>query len=566
MNYLHFSFEGRTERLIAVGRVVLASFSLIAIWLDPSTPAKYAELTYSLLVGYVIYALVMALLVAATYGSLLRLRLVTHVFDLAIFCVFIYLTEGPTSPFFLYFVFSILCGALRWQWSGTLWTAVFSLGAYVLMGFFAEAFLHDPAFELNRFIMRAAYLGVVAVLFGYLGVHESQRRGQLAQLAAWPRAPLLDLEKLLGQIMREAQRILKTRRILMVWEESEEPWLHLAQFSGGKLEISRKASGSFALVAEALEGKSFFSQDVRQSSAVVVDSVSHAAERWDGPPVNDELRGMFDITSVLSVSLMGENFSGRLFILDPPGLTTDDLVLAEIVAAQIVASVDLHYFLQRLKQVATVGERIRLSRDLHDGVLQSVTTAGLQLRVAEQLLDSDVASAKAQIARVQELIVQEQRDLRSFIESLKPTPSGAVETDFKLTRMLEELAQSVERQWSLHVELKMEGLKEQVPASLGHEIYQLIREGIINAARHAQASVVRVNLQADDDSVRIDVADNGRGFSFRGRYDDATLASSGFGPAILRSRVAALGGSLDIDSSESGSRLELILPLSRAES
>jgi hypothetical protein len=239
-----------------------------------------------LLVGYVIYALVMALVVTATYGSLVRLRLIAHVFDLAVFSVFIYLTEGPTSPFFLYFVFSILCGALRWQLRGTLWTAVFALAAFVAMGFFAEAFLHDPAFELNRFIMRGSYLGVVAVLFGYLGLHESQRRNQLSQLAEWPRAPLLDLEKLLAQIMAEAQSILKTQRVLMVWEESQEPWLHLALFAGGKLARSRKPTGSFAsLVAEPLEGKSFFSQDLRQSSAVAVDGVSHEAQLWRGAPV-----------------------------------------------------------------------------------------------------------------------------------------------------------------------------------------------------------------------------------------------------------------------------------------
>jgi signal transduction histidine kinase len=460
-----------------------------------------------------------------------------------------------------------LCGTLRWQWRGTLWTAVVALTAFVAMGFYAEYILQDPAFELNRFIMRAAYLGVVAGLFGYLGLHESQRRSQLSQLAAWQRAPLLDLEKLLAQIMGEARSILRTQRVLMVWEESEEPWIHLVLFSDGKLERSRKPTGSFAsLVAEPLEGKSFFSQDVRQSSAVAVDGDTHAAQRWHGAPVNDELQRMFDITSVLSVNVSGENFTGQLFFLDRPALTTDDLVLAEVVAAQIVMSVDLCYFLQRLKQVATVGERIRLSRDLHDGVLQSITTAGLQLRVAAQMLDTDVASAKEQIAKVQELIIQEQRDLRSFIESLKPTPLGAVEADFKLTQLLEELAQSVERQWSLHVELKMDGLLDEVPASLGREVYQLIHEGMINAARHSQASLVQVDLKSDGENVRIAVADNGRGFPFRGRYDDAALASRGLGPAILRSRVAALGGSLNIESTDSGARLELILPFSPAES
>jgi signal transduction histidine kinase len=562
-----FSFEGRTERLIALGRVVLASFSLLAIWFDPSEPANYAALTYSLLAGYVVYALGLASLVWTSSGSIFRLRLVTHVFDLGVFSVFIYLTEGPTSPFFLYFVFSILCGTLRWQWQGTLWTAVAALAAFLGMGFYAQHILQDPSFEFNRFIMRAVYLAVVAVLFGYLGVHESQRRIQLSQLAAWPHAPLLDLDEVLEQIMREARSILNTRRVLVAWEEPEEPWLWLVLFADGRLQRSRHPPESFApLVAMPLEGKNFFSQDALDSATVAVDSDREELHHWQGESINADLRRRYDICSVLSPILLGENFKGRLFFLDSSRFTMDDLVLAEIVAAQFVASMDLFYFLQRLREVATVGERTRMSRDLHDGVLQSISTVGLRLRVASQLLDTDVASAKKELANLQDLILQEQRELRSFIERLKPTPLGAVDADFKLKQLLEELARSVERQWSLHVELTMHDLEREVPASLGREIYQLVREGIINAARHAHASVVQVILGADERNVHIAVCDDGRGFPFRGRYDDATLASSGLGPAMLRNRVASLGGRLQIQSSESGARLELTVPVPRAES
>ena len=65
---------------------------------------------------------------------------------------------------------------------------------------------------------------------------------------------------------------------------------------------------------------------------------------------------------------------------------------------------------------------------------------------------------------------------------------------------------------------------------------------LLRFARHAHASVVQVDLQADDHNARLTVSDNGCGFPFRGHYDDAALTSTGFGPAIIKSRVASLGG------------------------
>ena len=63
--------------------------------------------------------------------------------------------------------------------------------------------------------------------------------------------------------------------------------------------------------------------------------------------------------------------------------------------------------------------------------------------------------------------------------------------------------------------------------------------------------------------MRIDISDNGRGFPFRGRFDQAALAAMAAGPITLKSRVASLGGSLSINSTESGAQLEIEVPLSR---
>src|SRR5262245_26912617 len=131
---VQYSSQSRVERLIAAGRAILAASSLFAIWLNPSEPLKHAHVAYTLLALYLVYAVLLGAWVWSTADSLARLRLASHVVDLAAFTVFMYFTEGPTSPFFLYFVFALVCATLRWQWRGTPWTAAASLAAFPAVG------------------------------------------------------------------------------------------------------------------------------------------------------------------------------------------------------------------------------------------------------------------------------------------------------------------------------------------------------------------------------------------------------------------------------------------------
>ena len=101
------------ERMIAAARVMLASTSLLAIWLDPAEPARSTEVAYALHVGYVAYSLIVAASARRRFiGN--TFALVTHISDVVVFSVFQYLTLGPSSPFFVYFIFSLFCGAIRW--------------------------------------------------------------------------------------------------------------------------------------------------------------------------------------------------------------------------------------------------------------------------------------------------------------------------------------------------------------------------------------------------------------------------------------------------------------------
>jgi signal transduction histidine kinase len=160
---------------------------------------------------------------------------------------------------------------------------------------------------------------------------------------------------------------------------------------------------------------------------------------------------------------------------------------------------------------------------------------------------------------VQRLLTAEQRDLRFYIQELKPRPrrEGEVSLAFQVT----ELVHRIELEWGLRAELRTEGLEEPIPGSLAREVYNVIREALVNAARHGEASAVRLEVRMEEaDRLCITVADNGRGFPFQGRLSHSDLAERSLGPRNLFERVSSLQGTLDLESGAGGARLEIALP------
>jgi signal transduction histidine kinase len=185
----------------------------------------------------------------------------------------------------------------------------------------------------------------------------------------------------------------------------------------------------------------------------------------------------------------------------------------------------------------------------------------LQMAAVRRLLEENLHAARDHLLEIQRLIADEQRDLRFLVRELKSATLDAAKTDFSLATRLEAVSKQIERQWGLRVELDVKLSGPQLPTELAHEIYYIVHEALVNAARHACASAVCATIEQQSDRVQIAVADNGRGFPFQGRYTLAALMSLQLGPAMLRDRVASLGGTLALDSTAAGSRLAICLPL-----
>lgn len=554
----------RAERLIASSRLVLAAFSLIAIWLDPYRPATHEPTLYLLLLGYVTFALLVAVVVWLAHVPLVRLGLVTHVLDLLVFSLLTYLTEGPTSPFVTYFTFSLVAATLRWQWRGVLWTTAAALIAFNGAGIYASEVLNDPAFEENRFVVRSVYLAVMAGLLAYLGAYEERRRRELSELAAWPATRVRGPELPEPEVLESTARILGARQVVLAWEEADEPWLHLASWCEGEFHAWREAPGTFQpVVAEQLGALTFLSKDVRAAVPIVLHRDHQVPQAWRGTPIHPALQARFDITSVLCLPLRGECFEGHLLALDKPHMTVDDLLLGEVVAHEVASSMDQSLLSRRLRGAAAAEERMRLSRDLHDGVLQSLTGAALQLETVQRLWEAEPRAARERLVAIQRLIIEEQRDLRLSVHASKVAPIWLAPGFAGLDTGLRQLIHRLESVWGLRVDLRLERLDDRSSDLLASDICFIVQEALVNAARHAAASQVCVAVGRENGRVHVAVSDNGRGFPFEGDYDHAKLDALQLGPAMLKERVKSLGGSLAIHSSPAGARLDILLPRGR---
>jgi signal transduction histidine kinase len=435
---------------------------------------------------------------------------------------------------------------------------------FIGMGIYTGEIIRDPAFELNRFIIRSVYLTLIAILLCYLGAYGDRIRSELSELAAWPQIIPKKAQVMIREMLEYAAGILRAPRMVLAWEEKEEPWIYFASWSHNDFQYTHEPPDIFeSLVAEPLQGNNFLCLNTRVSVPTVLHTSPSGLQSWHSKPLNSAFQERFDVNAVISLSMEGVGLKGRLFVLDKKGMTTDDLVLGGIVAHEMVIQMDYFYMLRQLQQATVAEERIRMARDLHDGLLQSMTGAALQLETVQQLIETDPHMAQQQLLEIQHLIAAEQKDLRCQIQDMKTSSLSFQRMDTDLATRLEELAELIERHWNIQVEI-VKHLTTGIPHALAQEIYSIVRESLTNAARHANASSVRAEINVNDNHVNITVSDNGHGFRFQGQYDHAALTNLKLGPVTLKERVTALGGSLNIESKDTGARLEITIPFTQA--
>jgi signal transduction histidine kinase len=540
--------RARVGRLIATCRVVLAAFAVVAVFVDPDMAGMTAKARL-VVVPMMMYAFVL-LVVAWNVHAPTRFFLGTvHGLDFALYTVMIYLTRGASSPFFVFFLFLVFCAMLRFGTKAVVWTGAAAAAAYVALAISQEAIRSDPGYLL----LRVSSLGVVTTLIAYISAHQERSLRDMKQLAVWP-ADVSPASESMYEGLAHAMSLLRAKCAMVAWEAGEDPWLHLAMLDDTGFSTSKEGPEA-SIVAHELRAASFFVV-MPGDDAVVVDD-ANVPRRWRGEVLGDVVSSRFTPRSILSAPLRGDVVRGRFFAFDAPEPTIDDLVLTRVAAGLIAARLAQTHFVDRLRSGAVAEERMRLARNLHDWLLQSLTGASLQLEVARRAL-GDGHPAADRLVKIQELLETDQRELRVFISQLRPARDGGATPN--LHSRLASLADRFRRQWNVHVDVSMTPTVPIIPEGLAGEIYSLVSEAVANAAKHAMARQILARVQIDTEDVVMSIDDDGRGFPFLGVYTLEELNEQKRGPVTLKERVESLSGSLSLYSTAEGSRIEIRIP------
>ncbi|MGA7616487.1 MAG: histidine kinase [Thermoanaerobaculia bacterium] len=370
----------------------------------------------------------------------------------------------------------------------------------------------------------------------------------------------LEPATLIREALQQIAELFQTERAMVLFEAHDEPWLHLARVFRGEFEMRSDPPTELGeVVHSSLDSLPFHLADC-DSDRVLVQGPAARSRRSVTAPVQKAFCERHSIRRALVLPISGEIIQGHLFLLDVPEPDRESFMAAILAADVFVSRFEHSSRMVESRDDAVRKERVRVARDLHDGLLQSFTGVVLQLETVHELLERNPGEARSLLTQTEGMIMADQRDLRFYVEQLRPQPRR-VEREFDLQAQIEQLRERYRIQWGLETELSFGSIDPLVAKSLGWETYRIITEALTNAVRHGQATHARVEISSGNDRLAVVVDDNGCGFPFRGRHSLAELTEMHQAPSTLGERVTALNGDVTVESRDTGSRLEISIPL-----
>lgn len=197
-------------------------------------------------------------------------------------------------------------------------------------------------------------------------------------------------------------------------------------------------------------------------------------------------------------------------------------------------------------------ERQRLSRQIHDGPAQALSNFILQTEIAMRLMDVDAAQAREELNNLKTSAMGTFQKVRNFIFELRPMMLD----DLGLVPTVRRYADAFKEQAGLDINVTVTGAERRLEPYLEVMLFRAIQELLGNAARHSQATLVKIMLDMGEDRVRVSVDDNGKGFD-----PDSIQQSNSLGLKLIRERAEMLGGNFEIDSNiGKGTRVSFAVP------
>jgi signal transduction histidine kinase len=300
------------------------------------------------------------------------------------------------------------------------------------------------------------------------------------------------------------------------------------------------------------EGHGLLGLIIRENRSFRIPDINADPRRFGFPPDHPPM------TSFLGVPITVKGISlGRLYLTNRIGaaeFSEADRSLVETFALHAGIAMENARLHEQLQRLAVVDERERISKDLHDGIIQNMYGVGLSLEDVPELMVEDRAEATARVERAIDAIHLSIQDIRNFIFGLRPELLEGVSLVVGLAALVEEYRHNM----IVDLELRVPGAVPEPAAEVTGHLLAIVSESLSNVVRHSRASRADLEVTAPDDGATLELSleDNGVGF------DPARVVKLGHqGMANTRERAALVGCTVAIDSRPgAGTRVVIHVP------
>jgi signal transduction histidine kinase len=544
------------ERQLTFARPIIVLLALLALLDHPLTPSSGSAFTF--LLGYLIFAVTLVIFYRVFEARNLFLPLII---DLGALVLFLYLSPWQTAVWFPYLYVAFAAGG---RWGSR--AAVFLLGALSL------ALVLRAALQVELHPMRViSWLALLGATFaagvGLAFLGDLSRRSAAENDFLTRITSSLQVDHGIAESFRlfldELAHAFNAQQALLIFRDHELERIFLWRVVAGQTErISPqnlpyfRADGflmddmNAVLCWNSLEGQGQgFGWDRRNGHKIKI------LPRLPGPSQQE-----LGIRCFMSAAFeqAGEP-AGRLFVVNTLNPSTvQDLRWLERIARNFSAPAENLFLLRHIRARAIEGERGRISRDLHDGILQTLLSIEIQLDVLRRRLPAAPDHAASGLAALQQTVKNESAELRSMVTDLRPLRVQSAD----LVDLMRGFAERFRNESTLALEVLIDTTEIQAPDRVCRELFQIYREALNNIKKHAKASHVVVKLTQDDSRIVLVVDDDGEGFSFAGQFSGDELDRLRLGPISIKERARAVGGMLTVESSPGhGARVTIEVPL-----
>lgn len=403
---------------------------------------------------------------------------------------------------------------------------------------------------LMDLVILVASLFFFALVFVLLTRMHDRVERQNRELQALHRAGLdlsghLNLDSLLERVVEQATQLVEARYgAVAVMDEKGA----ISQFVTAGVTPEQAAA-----IGAPPQGRGLLGVGLHEGRRLRLDDIEADPRSAGMPPGHPPMR------SLLAVPIICKGpFRGNLYLAEKataPRFSKEDEETLDRFATAAATAIDNAHLHVQLRSLAIAEERVRIAREMHDGMAQILAYVNAKAQAVQaHLARGRHEEAGRQLDQLADAARDVYTDAREGINALR-TELGP---GLSFRSALEEYLERWESQSGITPRLTVEG-ELQLPANVELQLLRIIQEALSNARKHSGAKMVDIEMRQRDGWVFARVTDNGSGFDPRGRKKSDFPR---FGLAIMRERAESIDGRLEVRSKPgAGTQVRIEIPL-----